>query len=276
MDSIGPALRAAVPVLKGAGIDGAARDARVLMAHVLCVAPTRLMLLEGDALTADQTARFRALIARRAAREPVSHLIGKRAFYGRDFIVTPKVLDPRPETETLIAAALDVPFTRVLDLGTGSGCIAVTLLAERAGTHGVATDISDSALSVAKRNAQVHGVADRLTLTRSDWFDTVAGRFDLIVSNPPYIAAEEMPDLAPELTHEPHMALSDGADGLSAYRAICRGLTQHMAPGARVMVEIGWTQGQAVSSLFKAAGLARVEILPDLDGRDRVVCAIAA
>jgi release factor glutamine methyltransferase len=219
-------------------------------------------------------AAFEALIARRAGREPVSHLTGQRAFWGRDFRVTRDVLDPRPETETLVALALAEPFARVLDLGTGSGCILVTLLAERPDAQGVGTDVSPEALLIAGENAARHGVADRLVLTPSDWFGDIGGRYDLIVSNPPYIAAEEMAGLAPEVRdHEPRGALTDEGDGLAAYRAIAAGASRFLASGGRILVEIGPTQGPAVSRLFAEAGLERVAVHPDLDGRDRVVAA---
>lgn len=269
--TIGGALRDAVRRLEAAGIAGAARDARVLVAHVLGITPSRLLLVEGDALEAGQAAQFERLVARRAAFEPVSHLTGRRAFYGRDFAVTPDVLDPRPETETLVEAALRVPFEHVLDIGTGSGAILLTLLAERPGATGTGSDLSARALAVAQRNAQALGVAGRADFVQSDWFAAVEGRFDLIVSNPPYIAADEMAALAPELAHEPRMALTDEGDGLSAYRALCAGAPAHLRPGGWLMAETGWQQGAAVAALFETAGFTAVAVQPDLDGRDRVV-----
>jgi release factor glutamine methyltransferase len=268
------ALRAAAARLAEAGVEGAGRDARRLLAHALGLAPDVLAGRLSDPLPDGPAAVFDALVARRSAREPVSHLTGVRAFWGRDFRVTRDVLDPRPETETLVGLALAEPFSRVLDLGTGSGCILVTLLAERPGAGGVGTDVSPEALLVAGENAAAHGVADRLVLPLSDWFGDIGGRFDLIVSNPPYIAAGEMPGLAPEVRdHEPHLALTDGGDGLAAYRAIAAGARDHLTPGGRVLVEIGPTQGAAVFRLFEAGGLERVAIHPDLDERDRVVSA---
>jgi release factor glutamine methyltransferase len=260
--------------LRTAGVEGAARDARLLLAHARGIAPERLILemeSEGDATT---VARFGDLIARRAMREPLSHLTGLRAFWGRDFHVSPAVLDPRPETETLIAAALQAPFRRVLDLGTGSGAILITLLAENPGATGLGVDLSPEALGVAQSNADRLGVAQRASLQQSDWFCAVEGQFDLIVSNPPYIAAAEMPDLAPEVHNwEPHLALTPGGDGLDAYRALIPGLPAHMSSGARVLLEIGPTQGPEVLDLLGRAGLAETGILRDLDGRDRVACA---
>lgn len=270
------ALRAAIARLTSAGVDDPACDARRLMEHAAGIAPGMLSVRLVDGLQEGALAAFDALVARRAAREPVSHLTGRRAFWGRDFIVTPDVLDPRPDTEALVAEALSAPFSRVLDLGTGSGCILLTLLAERPAAAGTGVDLSAAALAVARRNAAALGVAARAELRASDWFAAVPGRFDLIVSNPPYIAAAEMPALAPEVRdHEPGMALTDGADGLTAYRAIAAGAPEHLTPGGRLLLEIGWTQGVAVAALLRQAGLSDVRVLPDLDGRDRVVAARA-
>ena len=278
--TITQALRSGGQTLTAAGIEDAPRDARRLMAHALGVDPGRITLLGQDAITPEGAAAFAALIARRAAHEPVSKIIGQRAFYGRDFSVTPDVLDPRPETETLIALALSAPFDRVLDLGTGSGCILLTLLAERPGVRGVGLDLSSAALKVAGRNAARLGVADRAVLARSDWYAALLGDqgenrlFDLIVSNPPYIALTEMPQLSPEVRdHDPRMALTDEGDGLDAYRAIAAGAGAHLAPGGRILVEIGPAQGISVSGIFRAAGLENIHVHPDLDHRDRVVSA---
>jgi len=269
------ALRAGTRRLSEAGIEGAAGDARALLAEAMGMARERLTLHLGEALAPEAAARFEAMLARRAGREPVARILGRRVFWGREFAVTPAVLDPRPETECLIAAALGAPVPgQLLDLGTGTGCIAVTLLAEWPGARGVATDISEAALAVAAGNAARHGVAGRLDLRRADWLAGLDGRFDLIVSNPPYIARAEMAGLAPEVRgHDPHLALSDGADGLSAYRALARGAVRHIVPGGRLIVEIGWRQGPEVAAILGAAGLSGVRILPDLDGRDRVVSA---
>jgi release factor glutamine methyltransferase len=271
--SLRAALLAAQKALAGAGIEGAGTDARALLAEAAGVARDRLALHLDDEMDAAARARLEAMLARRLAREPVARILGRRAFWGRDFRVTADVLDPRPETECLVAEALAGPApARLLDLGTGSGCIAVTLLAEWPGARGVATDISGAALAVAAENAARHGVAGRLDLAEADWFDGVAGRFDLIVSNPPYIAHAEMAGLAPEVArHDPRGALSDGADGLGAYRAIARAMPAHLAPGGRVLVETGAGQGPAVAAILGGGGLGEVRILPDLDGRDRVI-----
>ncbi|MEE2809655.1 Protein-N(5)-glutamine methyltransferase PrmC, methylates polypeptide chain release factors RF1 and RF2 [Tritonibacter mobilis] len=266
------AMVAATARLRAAGVDDPARDARVLLAHAARIEAARVTLIAPEELSHEVAERYDQLISLRAIRVPVSHLIGERDFYGRRFKVSADVLDPRPETETLIEAALSEPFERVLDLGVGSGCILVTLLAEQQGALGLGVDLSEAACLQASANAVLHRVEARADIRQSDWFSAVKGQFDLIVSNPPYIALNEMDDLSEEVReHEPQMALTDGADGLSAYRLICAGLGRHLAQGGRVLVEIGPTQGAAVAEMMRAAGLVEVTVLPDLDGRDRVV-----
>ena len=271
-----PALRAAADRLARAGVPDAMRDARLLLAHVLGIGADRLTLHLRDAPQAEALERFQALVAARAARAPLSHLTGQRLFWGRPFRVTPDVLDPRPETETLVALALAEPFARVLDLGTGSGAILLSLLADRPAATGTGADVSPAALAVARGNAQGLGVADRADFVLSDWCAQISGTYDLIVSNPPYIALDEMAALSPEVReHEPHLALTDGGDGLAAYRAIAAQAPAHLSPGGRLLVEIGASQGPAVAAILASAGLGQVTIHPDLDGRDRVVAARA-
>lgn len=268
------ALAQAVTRLAQAGIEGAARDARWLLAHAMGIPSDRLTLHLGDALDADARAGFDAAIAARVRRQPVAQITRGRLFWGRRFIVTPDVLDPRPETETLVELALIAPFARVLDLGTGSGAILLTLLAERPDATGLGVDASPPALDVARANAAALGVQADLRL--SDWFATVDGDFDLIVSNPPYITAPEAETLAPELAWEPRMALVPaGCDGtgLAAYRIICAQAPHHLRPGGRVLLEIGATQGAAVAALCAQAGLVDVQVHKDLSGHDRVVAA---
>lgn len=266
------AVRAAVQRLNAAGVPDAARDARRLLAHVLKIAPGRLTLHIQDVLRGADMSSFDRLIARRTAREPVSHLTGARVFYGRQFRVTGDVLDPRPETETLIDVALQFSFTRVLDLGTGSGCIVLTLLSEVSGATGVGADLSAAALTVARANADGLGVTDRVDFIQSDWMKNTTGLFDLIVSNPPYIAADEMPQLSPEVRNwEPRQALTDEGDGLSAYRMIIAQAPAYLSQNGRLVVEIGPSQGVAVAEMMDRAGFADVAVLPDLDDRDRVV-----
>lgn len=262
------ALQDARQQLDVAGSPSPARDASAL-----------IDVVQGGAspwtpLTDEQMAHLQRLVDRRARREPISHITGTRAFWMHDFQVTADVLDPRPDTETLVDFALAHPFDTVLDLGTGSGCILLSLLHERPVACGLGTDVSDAALRVARRNAAAVGVSNRAEWRVSDWFTDVTGTFDLIVSNPPYIARSEMPDLAPELAFEPRGALTDEGDGLSAYRAITAGAPRFLAPGGRLMVEIGPTQARDVTAFFHAVGLENVTTHPDLDGRDRVISGV--
>jgi release factor glutamine methyltransferase len=266
------ALAAATRDLAEAGIDAAAGDARRLMAHALAIAPDRLTLALKEPLMPAALSVLESALADRKARKPVSHILGRREFWGRDFIVGPEVLDPRPETEILIEAALARSFSQVLDLGTGSGCILFTLLAERTEARGMGVDLSEEALKVAVRNRAALGLDQRAILGQSDWFSHVAGTFDLIVANPPYVALEEMAHLAPEVVRwEPMSALCPGMSGIEAYEAIAAGVMEFLEPDGRLLVEIGPTQAAQVVSLFKSAGLDPVAIYPDLDGRDRVV-----
>lgn len=268
------ALREAIPRLRAAGVEDAGRDARLLLAHAMGIAADRLTLHLSDPLDAVAATRFQSAVAARIARQPVSQITGQRLFWGRSFLVTPDVLDPRPETEVLLAAALGQRFHHVLDLGTGSGCILLSCLADMPDAQGTGVDLSEAALAVARRNAARLDLGHRSRFHLSDWCDTVQGQFDLILSNPPYIAAAEMPALAPEVRlWEPHLALTPGGDGLAAYRAIAAQCPDRLLPGGRLLVEIGPTQGAAVSQLFADQGLADLAILPDMDGRDRVVMA---
>lgn len=260
-----------------AGIDTPALDARLLMQAATGLDAAQLILAEQDVLQADAAARFAASAERRLAREPVSKILGRREFWGRDFTVTADVLDPRPDSETLIAAVLpcldDTP-RQLLDLGTGSGCLLLTLLAERPQAHGLGTDISAAALQVAAANAQALGLVGRAKFAVSDWFGAVDGRFDVIIANPPYIAEAERADMAPEvLTHDPAGALFAAEDGLAAYRQIAAAAPAHLQAGGVLALEIGHRQAAAVTALVTAAGFAAVETLRDLAGRDRVVLA---
>lgn len=270
--SVQGALVAATRRLIAAEIPNAPGDARALMAHALGIARDRLTLESARALTPTEENRFVGYIDRRLMREPVSHILGRREFYGREFAVSADVLDPRPETEILIEAALQEHAGKILDLGTGSGCILLTLLAEIPGAIGTGTDISAPACDVARANAMALGLGTRATILQADWAEGVVGPFDLIVSNPPYVALAEMAGLAPEVRDwEPHGALTDGADGLMAYRAIAEAAPPLLRPGGRLLVEIGPSQGQAVRGLFGFVGFEDLRIISDLDGRDRVV-----
>jgi len=273
MSTVQRALAAANITLKENGFPDAPRDTRRLMAACMDVPVDRLLLHSQDPIGDVTAAAFAAMVQLRLDHVPVSRIIGRRTFFGRAFTISNDVLDPRPETEVLIVQALSSPFQTCLDLGTGSGAIAITLLAENPQARVLATDVSSDALHIAARNAQQIGVDARLSLLESDWFAQVDGTFDLIVSNPPYIAAEEMAELSRDVReHDPHIALTDHADGLTAYRKITAGAAAHLAPKGRLIVEIGPTQGRQVAQMFTDAGFADVQIIPDFDGRDRVVC----
>jgi release factor glutamine methyltransferase len=276
MTSLGAALAEGAARLKAAGVPEPARDARRLMAAALGLAPDRLVLAP-EALAEPAAAAFARMVGERARFRPVSQIVGARAFWGRDFLVSAAVLDPRPETETLVALALAGPrAASVLDLGTGSGAILVTLLAEWPEARGLGIDIDPAALAVAAENAARHGVAARAAFRRGDWTEGLAARFELVVANPPYVAAAEVETLAPDVRDwEPRHALTAGPTGLEAYVRIAAGLPAVLAPGGRALLEIGAAQGDAVAELLRRAGLSRVAVHPDLDGRDRVVEAAA-
>ncbi|MGB7244883.1 MAG: peptide chain release factor N(5)-glutamine methyltransferase [Sulfitobacter sp.] len=268
------AMASATARLRAAGVADPARDARLLLAHAAQVDAARITLIAPEDIAPEIAERYEHLISLRAVRVPVSHLIGERGFYGRRFKISRDVLDPRPETESLVEAALAVPFSRVLDLGTGSGCILVSLLAENQAATGVGTDLSAAACLQASANAVLHRVNDRTVITQSDWFAAIEGQFDLIVANPPYLAEAEMSQVQPELRdHEPRMALTDGHDGLSCYRIIAAQAAAYLQEAGRVLVEIGMTQAADVTEIFAQNDWAKISVLPDLDGRDRVICA---
>lgn len=224
---------------------------------------------------------FRALLARRVRREPMAHILGEREFWGLPFRVTPDVLVPRPDSETLIEAALALmgdrgrPW-RILDLGLGSGCLLLTLLREFPAATGVGLEASPPALAVARDNAASLGVAGRAHLLAGDWrqpgwAETLGGPFDLLVSNPPYIEAVAIEGLMPEVgRYEPRLALDGGSDGLDAYRAIAAGAGLLVVPGGRVLVEAGMGQVPAITEIFRAAGFSAEAPWEDLAGVQRV------
>lgn len=258
--------------LADSGVDSAALDARLLLQHLTGLAHSDIIANPDLPVAHEQVRAFEHLLARRLRHEPVSRILGMREFYGRPFAVTGAVLDPRPDTETLIEAALRnlQPAARILDLGTGSGAIIVTLLAEAPQATGVAADLSPAALSVARCNAQRLSVLPRLELVESDWFSAIAGEFDMIVSNPPYIHSAGIAGLAPEVRNfDPHAALDGGTDGLDAFRAIAESASGFLLPGGHVLVEIGMGQEIAVSAIFTANGFLGLEHRRDLAGHVR-------
>jgi release factor glutamine methyltransferase len=269
------ALQRAAGRLLAAGIDSARLDARLLLGAVLGLEPPQLIAHPERALTTEEEARYRALLEQRCRRRPLAQLLGRREFWGLAFRVTPDTLDPRPDRETVIEAALacvadrQAPL-RVLDLGTGTGCLLLSLLHELRHATGIGVDRSDAALAVARANAADLGLVDRAAFQPGNWTEGLEGSFDLVVSNPPYIPSAAIDDLMPEVArHEPRLALDGGADGLAAYRAIAAGLAGLLRPDAHLLVEIGDGQSDSVAAVFAAGGLICTARRNDLGGRTR-------
>jgi release factor glutamine methyltransferase len=261
-------------ILTEADIDTAQLDAELLLAHACGV--SRATLMAGLTIDADAAGKFRQMIARRAAREPVAYIIGCKEFFSLDFEVTPAVLIPRPETETLVEAALKFlaprPSANVLDIGTGSGAIAIAIAANAPNARIKATDISKESLEVASRNAIRHRYETRVDFIATDLFPDDDSRFDLIVSNPPYVAEADLETLQPEIRHyEPRHALVDGADGLVFYRRIAAESRAHLNPDGAVMVEIGAGQAAGVEALFRRAGFSNIDAIRDLARIERII-----
>lgn len=267
-----PTLREAQTLAAMAGLP--ALEARMLLTHVTGLTRTQLITRDGEALGAAQRDAFATLLARRLAGEPMAYLLGEREFFGRTFRVTPDVLIPRPDTEvaaeTALARIASVRAPRVMDLGTGSGILAVTIACERPDAEVWATDISPGALQVAQDNARALGAAN-VRFLQSDWYGAVPDdlRFHLIVSNPPYIAAGD-PHLAQgDLRFEPIDALTDHGDGLSDLAAIVAGAARRLLPDGWLLMEHGYDQGAATRALLEQAGFADVSTARDLGGQDR-------
>ena len=261
--------------LEAAGVDTPVLDARLLLEAGAGVSRLDIVSDPHRALSVEQAARVEALTRRREGREPVSHIVGRKAFWKIELAVNRDVLTPRPETEFLVEAALqalpvDEP-ARILDLGVGSGAILLALLGERALAHGIGVDISEAALGVARANAKALGLEARATLQLGDWVEGLEGPFDLVVSNPPYIATSELAGLDPEVLYEPRLALDGGVDGLGAYRTLCAALPGLLTPGGRFAFEVGRGQSEAVSELARAEGLSVTGVKLDLAGTARVV-----
>jgi release factor glutamine methyltransferase len=285
--SLGEAASAAARIFRKAGIETPELDARVLLCHAAGISHEAYVSDAKASLAPEAAARFEANVERRLAGEPVSRIIGAREFYGRRFRIDRSTLDPRPDTETLIDATLAIvdqkasrdTELRLLDLGTGSGAILVTLLAELPRATGVGTDISLAALHLAKSNAVALGVGGRASFAATDWLTGIGGAFDLVVANPPYLATAAIGALSMEVrSHDPFRALDGGLDGLSAYRSIAASARSALKPGGSLLVEIGPDQAEAVTSLLREAGLVIDEkncLWRDLGGRPRVVMAQA-
>ena len=278
--TIGEIIREAARALEDAGVPEARREAGSLLSFILGRDRTFLISHAEDETDENSLARFREFVERRAAGEPLQYITGVQDFYGREFRVTPDVLIPRPETELLVEAALQIvgdsgaaPF--ICDVGTGSGCIAVTLLCEIVNARAVAIDKSPAALEIAKMNAQNQSVVDRTLLVVSDCFNSLDSRdyeFDLIVSNPPYVAEAALAGLQREVKdHEPLVALSPGGDGLSVIRRLIDEGPRFIKPNGHMLMEIGYDQGEAVESLINGSAWSLREIRPDLQGIPRIV-----
>jgi release factor glutamine methyltransferase len=265
---------------RAAGLASPELDARLLAQAAFGLDAMALVRREREPLPGQWGIDLERFALRRLAGEPVSRIIGVRGFWGLDFELGPATLDPRPETEMIVAEAVVFgegrEALRFVDLGTGTGAIAVALAVALPGASGVATDLADEALAVARRNAARHGVAGRLDFRQGAWWRAVPHTelFDLIVANPPYIASEVIPTLQPEVRlFDPLLALDGGWDGLEAYRAIAAQAARRLRPGGQAVVEIGATQGPAVARIFRRAGFAQVEVGRDLAGLDRMVTA---
>jgi release factor glutamine methyltransferase len=270
---------------RAAGIDDPQADARILAAHALGLTRAQIISQGRHKLDQREIDAIAARATRRLAREPVSRILGTREFWGLELTIDPSVLDPRPDTETVIEAALDWIATRhlkneklrILDIGVGSGALLLALLSELPAANGVATDKSIAALKLARGNARRLGFAERCTFVACNFTDALRGPFDLIVSNPPYIASGEIPGLAPEVRdHDPLIALDGGADGLAAYRAIASDALRLLAPRGRLVVELGQGQAESVGAILRSAGLSiETPIHRDLGGVNRALCAAA-
>lgn len=266
--------------LADAGIDTAALDARLLVRHVLALDETALIASEADPFPPGKTAGLESLTLRRLAGEPVARIRGVQEFYGLSFSLNAATLIPRPETEMLVDFGLEMlrdhPAPRILDLGTGTGCIVLSLLANLPNATGIGIDISPDAIAQARANAAELGLSSRFEARQGDWFGPAgAESFDLIVSNPPYIASAVIETLDTGVkSFDPRAALDGGADGLDPYRIVARDAPARLLPNGRLALEIGSEQGHMSSALLKEAGFDAVSVAKDLAGHDRMVTAI--
>ena len=278
MSSIAEVLREATLVLNDAGVPEARREAGALLSFLLGKDRTFLISHAEDRVTDDALDQFRKSVERRASGEPLQYITGVQDFFGREFRVTPDVLIPRPETELLVEAAIEVvgrASILLCDVGTGSGCIAITLLCEMRECRAVAIDKSPAALEIAKMNAQNLSVTDRAVFVVSDCFDSLDAnefQFDLVVSNPPYVPAKSIAGLQREVRdHEPLVALSPGPDGLSLIRRLLQETPAFLKDDGHLIMEIGFDQGAAIQNLIDARVWRLLEIRPDLQGIPRIV-----
>jgi release factor glutamine methyltransferase len=265
--------------LAAAGVESAALDARLLLADATRLDAAQLIARGGEPLSELAATAFHAHLERRLAGEPVARILGAKEFWGLSFGLSAATLVPRPDTEILVEAALELAAGRevglsICDLGTGSGAILVALLKELPQAHGVATDISAEALAIAKENAERHGVAGRMRFEAVDFADGPEGPFDIVVANPPYVRSADIAGLAAEVRdHDPRPALDGGPDGLSAYRKIAGRADALLGEEGALVLEVGAGMGKAVAALLRAAGLDEIEVRTDLSGGARVLVA---
>ncbi len=278
--TLGRVLSWAAKDFAGRGLDAPRLDAEILLAHALGLRRIDLYLRHEQPLTDDELAAMRALVARRRLREPVAYIVGRRDFYGRAFAVDPRVLVPRPETEGLVERALGAlgpaggDAVRALDLCTGSGCVAVTLAAERPDLAVDAVDLSPEALAVAAANAATHGVSARVRCLLGDLWQPAVGPYDLVTANPPYIPAAELDALMPEVRDfEPRLALDGGPEGTTLLAAVVEGAVGRLVPGGVLLVEMHWDQGPRALGLAHAAGFVEAAVFRDWGGHDRYLYA---
>ena len=267
------AVRHGAARLAAAGVDNPRLDARLLLAHAESVEPVAL-IAEPDRVVDES--RYDGLLARRAAREPLAYIVGRQEFWSLPFQVSPATLIPRADSEAVVAEALDVLAPNdpepVLDLGTGTGCLLLAVLHERGRAWGVGVDLAPEAAKLAAANARALGLSERALFLAGDWDAPLAGRFALVLSNPPYIVAGEVAGLQPEVARwEPRQALDGGADGLAAYRRLLGRLPCLLAPGASAVLEVGAGQAELVAALARHAGLSVAAARPDLSGTCRAV-----
>lgn len=283
MPTVGLFLRRATRLLAEAGLHDAGAETRRLVGAAFGWSATEILLRSGQGLSPMEAERLEQFLARRCSREPLSRILGEQRFYGRTFTISPATLDPRADSETLIVAALEIVremgwqsrALRILDVGTGSGCLLLTLLAELPSAMGVGTDISEPALDAARRNAMRLGLDSRSAWVNADALEGVGGPFDLLVANPPYIRTVDIAGLETEVrAHDPHLALDGGADGLTMYRRITNRISLAI-PNGWVIFEVGFDQADAVAGLLAqmpgAIDPASIRFHPDVSGKRRAV-----
>lgn len=276
-ETVGAFLCQAGQVLRAAAIENPRLEARLLLGHAMGVTSEALLRDPRAPVPPPAAARFQAALRARLDATPVAHILGTQGFWTLDLAVSPATLIPRPDSEAVVEAALEAlpdrhaPL-RLLDLGTGTGCLLLAVLAERPGAFGIGVDLVPQAAALAAANARRNGLAGRAAFLAGNWAEALSGRFDLVLSNPPYIESAAIAGLMPEVArHEPRSALDGGADGLDAYRRLAAELPRLLAPGGAAVLELGAGQRSAVEGLARAAGLVPAGCRPDLGGVDRAL-----